>query len=105
MEMLGTNRKSCKVAVTVEPDKPPVGNCDQAELGEFALSVSGKDGCAIYGVELESIDQHVTFVNSSADAKKLKTATCQGVDEGLRPIPPPQPTSGSHYGTYLGGSL
>ena len=74
VEMLGTNRKSCKVAVTVEPDKPPVGNCDQAELGEFALSVSGKDGCAIYGVELESIDQHVTFVNSSADAKKLKTA-------------------------------
>ena len=36
---------------------------------KFALSVAG-DGSAIFGVELESIDQHLTFVKSIADVEK-----------------------------------
>ena len=81
VELLGVDYKESKLAVTLEP-----GGCidsrtksvasdtkhgkDYCELGEFALSVAG-DGSAIFGVELESIDQHLTFVKSIADVKKV----------------------------------
>jgi hypothetical protein len=74
VELLGVDYKHSKLAVTLEPGlstnmrSSTVNNC--CELGEFALNISG-DGSAIYGIELESIDQHLTFVKSITDVKKV----------------------------------
>ena len=78
IEFLGVNRNYAEFACTVEPDHHASSSAEalstssikRAELGEFALAVSG-DGCAIYGVEIESIEQHVAYVKSMAEAKRV----------------------------------
>ena len=74
VELLGVDYKNSKLALTLEPcPSTNVSNSTEknyCELGEFALNISG-DGSTIYGIELESIDQHLTFVKSIMDVKKV----------------------------------